>query len=278
MRKIDSVPRASYGVLKQDKFDSDLDEIAEQVRRLGYGILDSGCSRETLKNISDAFELMRGRYADAYGREKLEELNELRTIRMPLSHGGELFLQLALNPNLVAVLRKLIAGKFILNQQNGVINPPGETYNQGAWHRDFPYQHFVSSSPLAINALFCVDDFTLENGATFVLPASHRAEAFPSVKYIQNNAIQLEAKAGQYILLDCMAFHSGGFNGSDRDRRGVNHVYNIPYFKQQINIPMNMETKNLSTDARDILGFDYLEPTSIEEYLLSRQSKIRGKG
>ncbi|MFX5510311.1 hypothetical protein ABTD49_20870, partial [Acinetobacter baumannii] len=81
-----------------------------------------------------------------------------QTIRAPLVHGSAVFRRLATNPVLMEVLQKLIVGKFILNQQNGVINPPGATYNQGAWHRDLPYQHYVSSTPLAVNALFCVDD------------------------------------------------------------------------------------------------------------------------
>ncbi len=162
---------------------------------------------------------------------------------------------------------------YILNQQNGVINPPQETYNQGAWHRDLPYQHFITSKPLAINALFCVDDFTFENGATFVLPASHKSENFPSSDYIQRNAIQVEAKAGSFIVLDCMLFHSGGFNKTCFERRAVNHVYNIPFFKQQINIPMNMEDTHLSAEERDILGFSYVEPGSISDYLSKRMGQ-----
>ena len=39
-------------------------------------------------------------------------------------------------------------------------------HHQSAFHRDLPYQHFTSSRPIAINALFCADEFTNENGAT----------------------------------------------------------------------------------------------------------------
>ena len=164
-----------------------------------------------------------------YGEPKLRSLNEFHTIRSPLTHGGDVFLRLVLNENLLSTLKKLISGKFILNQQNGVINPPQETYNQGVWHRDLPYQHFVSTKPLAINALFCVDDFTFENGATFVLPASHKTEAFPSASYIRKNSVQIEAKAGSFILLDCMLFHAGGFNKTHLERRAVNHVITFRY-------------------------------------------------
>jgi ectoine hydroxylase-related dioxygenase (phytanoyl-CoA dioxygenase family) len=267
------IPEATYGLLLQDKPESELEEVAEQVRRLGYALVDSGLSATELSQLSDAFERTRADYVQTWGEARLRSANEFHTVRAPMTHGDPVFLRLATNQNLLAVLGKLIVGKFILNQQNGVINPPGETYNQGAWHRDLPYQHYVCSSPLAINALFCVDDFTLENGATFVLPASHKAANAPSESYIRRHALQVEAKAGQYILLDCMLFHSGGFNRSAKERRAVNHVYTIPYFKQQIKIAGNIDAEQLSAAERDILGLNYQEPLSIEQYLSTRDKK-----
>ncbi|WP_216184166.1 phytanoyl-CoA dioxygenase family protein [Polynucleobacter sp. MWH-HuK1] len=268
------IPTKSYGVLQQNQCCSTLDEAAEQVKNLGYAIIDAGYTADELQSLSKEFNRTRTNYVNTYGESKLKSLNEFHTIRSPLTHGGAAFLKLALNANLLSIVKELIAGKFILNQQNGVINPPKEGYNQGAWHRDLPYQHFVSSQPLAINALFCVDDFTFENGATFVLPSSHKYEVFPSVSYIQRNAIQVAAKAGSFILLDCMVFHAGGFNNTKEERRAVNHVYTIPFFKQQINIPKNIaHFEKLSAEAKDLLGLNYIEPASVADYLDSRNSK-----
>ncbi|QNK71075.1 phytanoyl-CoA dioxygenase family protein [Variovorax sp. PAMC26660] len=269
------VPSASYGLLDRTPEGSPADQAAEQVRHLGYALLDAGYAPAELRGISDAFESARKTYIETHGEARLRSLDEFYTVRSVLTQpaGKETFLALALNPNLMAVLKQLIQGKFILNQQNGIVNPPQEGYNQSAWHRDLPYQHFVSSRPLAINALFCVDDFTFDNGATFVLPASHKAEPFPSRSHVERNATQIEAKAGSFILLDCMMFHAGGFNKTNVARRAVNHVFNIPYFKQQINLPSNIDGANLSAEARDILGFGDVEPASVGAYLSSRESK-----
>lgn len=267
-------PSASYGILQQTQPGNSLDEAVEQVKNLGYAILDSGLTAPELKRFSEEFDRTFEDYVKTYGEARLRTANEYHTIRSPLTHGSELFLKLALNENLLAALKKLIAGKFILNQQNGIINPPQETYNQSAWHRDLPYQHFVSTRPIAINALFCVDDFTRDNGATYVLPASHKVEAFPTSSYVQKNAIQVEAKAGSFLLLDCMVFHAGGYNTTNARRRAVNHLYNIPYFRQQINIPMNIKNQMLSAETRSLLGFDEVESDSIEKYLSIRASKI----
>lgn len=264
------IPEAAYGILKQDQYESELEEVADQVRRLGYAILDSGFTNSELQNISNEFNRTRENYVCTYGEDRLKSANEFQTIRAPITHGGPEFKKIALNSNLISLLGMLISGKFILNQQNGVINPPGKTYNQGEWHRDLPYQHYISSSPLAVNALFCIDDFTLENGSTFVLPATHKTINFPSKSYIKANALQAEAKAGQYIVLDCMIYHSGGFNRTTNDRRAVNNVFTIPYFKQQINLTKNLDSKNLTEAELEILGFNYAEPESVAQYIGSR--------
>lgn len=265
------VPSKSYGIAQCADDGTTIDQAAEQVRGLGFATLDAGYSASELATMARVFDsVLEGYYAE-YGRAFLESLDEHNTIRLLPAYGDGAFLHLALNPSLLEVLKKLIAGKFMLNQQNGIINPPGATYNQAAWHRDLPYQHFISSTPLAINALFCLDDFTQENGATFVLPASHKTGEFPSVAYLEKNAVQVTAKAGCFILLDGMTFHCGGFNSSSQPRRAINHLYNIPYFKQQINMPLNLDGSALSPEARELLGFSFQEARSLDEFFSSRK-------
>lgn len=267
-------PQADYGILQRNTANSRLEEVVEQVKRLGYAVLDGGYSQQEITEITTEFDRVQAEYISQHGEAKLKKIDEFHTIRSPLANGNKTFLGLVFNPLLQEALCKLIQGSFILNQQNGIVNPPGATYNQASWHRDLPYQHFVSDTPLAINALFCVDDFTLENGATYVLPASHKSAAFPSSPFVKGNALQIEAKAGSYLLLDCMTFHAGGFNTTQRVRRAVNHVFNIPFFKQQINLPANMQSVPLSDAQRRILGFNYNEPRSVADYLATRLAKL----
>lgn len=264
--KQNEIPRQNYGVIFQEISESELDLAIEELRRVGYAVIDSGFSDEKIKKISQEFNSARLNYIGVYGEQNLRTKNEFHTIRALLSN-GKLFIDLAMNRNVLSVISKLIVGKFILTQQNGVVNPPNEKYNQGAWHRDLPYQHFVSTNPLAINALFCVDDFTIENGSTYVLPASHLNTKFPSDHYINASATQVLAKAGQFILLDCMTYHSGGFNSTGFERRAINHVYAIPFFKQQISIPNLLKDYDLTIDQKEILGFNYTEPNTINEFL-----------
>jgi ectoine hydroxylase-related dioxygenase (phytanoyl-CoA dioxygenase family) len=266
-------PKASYGILQQTVCNTSEEQVIEQLKTVGYAVLDSGFTEEELTHFSKAFHETRSHYVEVHGAANLREINEYNTIRGPIAYNRDLFLTLASSPSLLRVIGSLIHGKFILNQQSGIINPPLQEYNQGAWHRDLPYQHFTSSYPIALNALFCIDPFTRENGATFVLPASHKSEPFPSQSYIERNAIQIEAKAGSYIILDCMLFHAGGFNQTKAERRAVNHVYTIPFIKQQIDLSAITKDYNLPDEAKALLGYPFTEPRSIDEYLATRRKK-----
>ena len=270
-----AIPTSSYGILQRNVLNSTYEEAAEQVRRLGYAVIDSELSESQIAEIADAFDSVDQKYKFEWGQEYLESINEHDTIRLPLIY-DRLFLSLALNKALHEVVSLLIPGMYVLNQQNGVINPVGRSYNQGAWHRDLPYQHFVSDVPLAINALFCVDDFTLENGATHVIPFSHKTASFPSDKFVEVNSTQVIARRGMFIVLDCMLFHAGGVNISKNPRRAVNHVFTIPNFRQQICIERCIDVKSLSAREQILLGISNAEPQSIEDFFNRRTAKRHG--
>lgn len=264
-----------YGVIEQTACETEIDYACESLRHLGYAVINAGYGSGWLQALSNAFEhAQQLHYSQHGGVDMLKAIDEHNTIRLPLAY-EPMFLELANNASVIQICRRLIGGYLILNQQNGVINPPhSERYNQGAWHRDLPYQHFVSSRPLAINALFCLDPFTRENGATKVLPASHRQEAFPSDRFLESEAVTVSAPSGSFIILDCMVFHSGGVNTTDRPRRAINHVYSIPLLRQQIDLPAALgESFVTNGELRKLLGYDVRTPRSVLEYLASRTQR-----
>ena len=270
MTKLNSnLPRVAYGVLKSEPSGDELDLAVEEITTLGYTIISSAYTESQITEYARLFEETRTAYVNKFGAARLTNIDENHTIRAPLLI-EKAFLDIALNKNLIGLLGKLFSGAFILNQCNGVINPPGEDYSQSAWHRDLPYQHFVSSKVISANALYCIDDFTLDNGATAVIPSSHKAENFPSDDFISRHATQIEARAGEIIVMNSMLYHGGCRNNSNNERRGINHIFSLPFFKQQINLPANLDETDFEEPHRTILGFKYNEPHSIEDFLRSR--------
>lgn len=268
---------ARYGVKEASAARDDLDVRVEELRLLGYTTLDSGLSQQALDKLSATFNQAEASYKrNAAERDiDLAAIGERDTIRVLPAIAPE-FWDVAFNERLHRLLSQTLGDYYILNQVNGLVNRANASrYSQAAYHRDLPYQHFVCSRPIAINALFAMDDFTVENGATRVIPASHTREVFPSDDTIRRIEKQVVVPRGTFIVLDCMAYHAGSTNSSSADRRAVNHVFTIPMLRQQLHLPSVVGAAAALTDwQKKVLGFGLDEYRSIDEWFASRSGKV----
>jgi len=257
-----------YGVLKENIFKNEHQSCAEEIYYKGYSIYNPNFNEKKKQEIDLKFEELYVDYKKKF-KKKLKKSNEYFTIRSPLLY-NKTFFDLAFEKGLNKIITYLLSGNYYLNQQNGVINPSKRTYNQDMWHRDLPYTHFTTSRPIAINALYCIDDFTNVNGPTMVLPGTHLKENFPSEKYCKKNEIKILAKRGEFILLDCLIYHKGSRNNSKNSRRAINHVFSHPIIKQQIYLK-NFEYKlSKSSKIKKFLGNNYRTFESPLDYINSR--------
>lgn len=261
-----------YGVTERKHARDDLDVGVQELETVGFTIIDSGLTFDEICTFRDALDLLHAAYVARHGGSAaLESMGEADQVRAPLVQ-SDLFLTLAVNPRVLELIRRCLGDYFILNQQNGIINRPSPlAHHQAAYHRDLPYQHFVASRPIAINALFCIDDFDPEVGSTTLLPGTHKQEAFPADEYITRNERAITAPAGSYLVMNSMLYHRAGRNRSNRFRRAVNNLYTLPFVKQQIVLPAALGGKwrNDATLAR-LLGYQSDPPDSIENFLARR--------
>lgn len=269
-------PTSSYGIRERATSDAAADRHAERVRLVGYTIVDGGFTADEVRRLSARIDALLERQASAAGGlDRLAEIGEQETARCCLAY-DEAFLPLATNSAVNDVCRRLLGDYFVLMQQNAVVNPPGRAHTQTAYHRDLPYQHFVSSRPLAVSALFCVDPFTRQNGATVLIPGSHKVEQFPSDATMRDLEAPIEAPAGAYIVFDSMLFHRAGANTSAAVRRAVNQVYALPFIAQQISLPDVLDGR-YSDDpgVARLLGYGSTPVRSVEEWWARRRARMR---
>lgn len=263
--------KASYGVLEQTSQGSEFDTLCEEVDLLGYGALNSGFDDNFIDQLGERFNKCRSPYTEAYGRYQIEP----DVIRL-LPFFDEIFFQVVFNRRLHDFIKKYLSDYFVLNQVNGVINRSNEGYSQTPWHRDLPFRHFTTSRPLAVSALFALDDFTTENGCTLVLPASHKHEPLPSETIIARLQRKIEVKRGTFIILDGLTFHRGGDNLAQNDRRAINCVFTIPAWRQQFHLPSIFQLEAFDEYQRRILGYGLKEHSSLDEWFINAAQKYKG--
>jgi ectoine hydroxylase-related dioxygenase (phytanoyl-CoA dioxygenase family) len=122
-----------------------------------------------------------------------------------------------------------VLGDFLLSALVAIQIGPGESaqnpHNDDAIY-PLPWPH----DAVILNSMWAVDDFTRENGATFLHPGSHRWDARtpPST-----DPIYAEMPAGSVILYLGTLLHGGGANTTDRPRLGVLIEYLSSWLRQQ---------------------------------------------
>lgn len=262
---VTQTPEATHGVLERFQADDAYDEAAIELRINGCTVLDSGFPADFIEGLKAALDRAYARQiSEIGGEDALGRIGDADVARCILAYEHD-FMRVATAPALMALGTRVLGPEFVLLQQNGIINRPERHNALAKWHRDLSYQHWTSSKPLALNALLCVDAFTVENGATFVLPGTQHVAAFPSSRFVRRFERQIEAPAGSYLVLDAMLFHRGGINRSAGVRRAVNHVIGLPFMAQQVDIP--------STLART--GAPVPESDAVKKYLGYRWAPAR---
>ncbi len=263
--------RYKYGVTASQENGDTISVLIEKIERYGFAVADSGLSKTNIIQLQAVFDRATSDYRKEFTPKfDITAIGEENTLRAFLLFGPEysiLFERSVIN----SLVTALFGESVILNQVNGIINPPkGDVYSQGRWHRDLPYQHFVCSRHLALSALFCVDDFSKSSGGTEIIIGSHKNEKFPSSHIINEFTYQIEAKAGSIIFMDAMAYHRGGENKTNSARRAVNFLFTIPIIRQPI-VLSNL-LKGVITDPflKKILSDKHIEAKSIDEWLRRR--------
>ncbi|MFW6093215.1 MAG: phytanoyl-CoA dioxygenase family protein [Pseudomonadota bacterium] len=152
-----------------------------------------------------------------------------------LLNRDDVFLRLAEHPLALRLVRDTTGWPALLSNISGNITTPGSA--PGVLHAD---QVFVPEPwperPQGINVTWCIDDFTASNGATEVVPGSHRWNRNPTAAEQGLRATPVEAPAGSLFAFDSRVWHRTGANTSaGLCRAAVFPFYTTPVYRTQEN-------------------------------------------
>ena len=263
----------SPGAPEMDGFPPDTGALFADIREKGFAVIPDVVPATDVALARSKLDAVYALQEAETTYDIMSKIQDLDIARLPLAHDSW-FLKFAAHSGVLALMRRLIGNYIVLGLQNGIINRPGRLHPQSVWHRDLPYQEWTCSKPLAISALFCLDPFTPETGCTHVLPRSHQKDRLPPVDYVEKHAVPVSAAAGSVIIFDCMLFHRAGSNTSAQIRRGINHVYSIPLFKQQIDLPRALG-RTWAEDPRlaELLGYTSQSSESVKTWREARAAR-----
>jgi ectoine hydroxylase-related dioxygenase (phytanoyl-CoA dioxygenase family) len=126
-------------------------------------------------------------------------------------------------------------------------------------HRDqwaFDFFPFPSGYEVQCNTIWAVDDFRDENGATRLVPGSHRAA--DKLSFADGDTVPAVMPAGSILFYTGALYHGAGANRSSALRRGVNITYNVSWLRQEENqylaVPQDM-ARTLPEPLLRLMGY-----------------------
>ncbi|WP_085700286.1 phytanoyl-CoA dioxygenase family protein [Pseudomonas sp. B26(2017)] len=153
-------------------------------------------------------------------------------------------------PPLLAVVGELIGERFFLSQVEG--REPLIHGGHQQLHRDLSAQRPGDT----VNALVYLDAYGPENGATRIVPGSHRSAMsdLPFNFTDESRSVQLTGSAGDILIFDADLIHAGSLNASGARRRTLL----ITFFSESL-YATHLETVNLRNIRMDTS--ERLDPT-----------------
>jgi ectoine hydroxylase-related dioxygenase (phytanoyl-CoA dioxygenase family) len=214
---------------------SSLEAIRRQLDDEGYCVIPDVLSAEELATARQALDRAAAE-DDAAGVALRYGPNGANQRLWALLNRGEEFIHLATHPLALEIVRSGLGPDIQLSNLSANITGPGGDHEIGRLHTDqgflpepWPYQ-------LATNVAFFLDDFTEENGATLIVPGSHKLLAVPDHALAPAAPARLTGTAGTMAIWDGRLHHATGLNRTaDKIRRGVFATYILPFLRTQEN-------------------------------------------
>lgn len=165
-------------------------------------------------------------------------------------------------------------GRYIVNSLGGSINRRSHGSYLHRIHRDI--RSFSGDLPLLLNTLVMLDDFTLDNGATYLGAGTHKTAAKINETEFYAAAARAVGTAGSVLVFNSNVWHAAGHNQTDRPRRSVTPMFCRPFIKPQFDYPraLGYDRKDWSPHLRQLLGYNSRIPASLEEWYQPPQQRM----
>jgi ectoine hydroxylase-related dioxygenase (phytanoyl-CoA dioxygenase family) len=208
------------------------EKVAEMLARDGACIVERLVSPELMDRLKG--EILPWLQATRPGPDRFSGRNTRRT--GGLIARSETARDLVRHPLVLATAKQVLhrARNFQLHLTQVIAIGPGEPAQ--AIHRDqwaFDFFPFPSGYEVQCNTLWAMTDFTDANGATRLVPGSHRAA--DRLEFTNDETVPAEMPAGSLLLYTGSLYHGGGANRSDAVRDGINLTYAVSWLRQEEN-------------------------------------------
>lgn len=231
------------------------DRIVADLDRDGYAVAEQLLSADEAKDVRDGLREVLDR--TPLGRNDFEGYQTRRIYA--LFAKSRAFDALAVHPLLLSVLDRVLGPSYQLSAPTGIEIGPGEKAQ--VLHTDDGIYPLPRPHPeVVLNTMWALDDFTLDNGATRVVPGSHK---WTDRRPTEDETVSVTMPAGSVLFIVGNLWHGGGENRTDGTRLGVLLEYAAGWLRQQENhilaVPPDV-VRTLEPRLQELIGYNIHPP------------------
>jgi ectoine hydroxylase-related dioxygenase (phytanoyl-CoA dioxygenase family) len=232
----------------------DIDSHVARIERDGYSIVENAIEPALLDALSADLERIEREQKIVPASNVFEGF---RTVRIyNLLARGKVYESIPLHSSVLPIVERVLDRGCLVSSLSSIAIDPGETAQP--IHADdqiipLPRPH----PPIVCNTMWAVTDFTRDNGATRVVPGSHKADRAPAFGE-PVETVAAEMRRGSVLDYNGSLWHGGGANETMKRRVGVAMNYCAGWVRQQENqqlgIPLDV-ARGFSERLRKLCGF-----------------------
>ncbi len=235
----------------------DLPETATDYASLmrdGYVIVDGLLDTQTCQALRTESDRLLG----GTGRNSFEGFKTQRVYNILAK--TRLFDDLIDHPRLLALIDHVFEPNYLLSQAQIINILPGE--DAQSLHFDDGFYKIPRPRPaLGLAAIWALDDFTPDNGATVIIPQSHEWDS--NTTPTREQTIPCVMQAGSAVFFLGTLLHGGGANRTTRSRLAFTNQYCAPWLRQQENFFLEVPraiTRTLRPTIQSLMGYSVYPP------------------
>lgn len=232
----------------------DTEAEAARIATDGWTILPDVIDADEVARLRGLIEATMTREDTAFGANTFLGGRTRRVFNL-LSHDPG-FASVPIDPTVLPVVESVLDPELLLSSLTAVETHPGQDAqplhaDDGSIPLPRPYP------PLAVVALWALTDFTDANGATRLVPGTHRTDRRPKPGE-EADTVVAEMDAGSVLVYNGSLWHGGGANQTDDRRMFVVCNYCAGWLRQEENQLLGLErdyVEALPPRLRRLVGY-----------------------
>jgi ectoine hydroxylase-related dioxygenase (phytanoyl-CoA dioxygenase family) len=229
-------------------------EHLDRIERDGFTIVHDAIDAELVRELRAMLDRLEHDLGVVPAGNSFEGASTWRIYNL-LAH-APVFEKIPVHPKVLPIVEGVLDNGCLVSSLSSVVIGPGETAQP--IHADDQVMPLDKPhAPTVCNTMWALTDFTEANGATRIIPGSHRADSSPV--YGQHyDSIAAEMPAGSVLVWHGSLWHGGGANSTNQRRYGIAMNYCAGWVRQQENqqlgLPIDL-VRTFEPRLQELCGF-----------------------